>query len=110
MNCHNYRPGRKYVLRDFEQATFCSHLGSFLHLLKLSTLLRTVTDTPPLDYDIRIASTVFAIISILHFYKRSKDVLKPRGTLKQLVCFKIIVFLNFIQTVSPSSPFPASSL
>jgi hypothetical protein len=41
-----------------------------------------------------------AIISILHFYKRSKTVPKPRGSFKQLLCFKIIVFLNFLQTVS----------
>jgi Organic solute transporter Ostalpha len=45
-------------------------------------------------------SSVVAIISILRFYTRSKAVLKPRGTFKQLICLKLFVFLNFIQTVN----------
>lgn len=48
---------------------------------------------------IRAISTFLAIGSILKFYRRSKTLLKPRGAFKQLVCFKIIVFLNFIQTL-----------
>jgi len=47
---------------------------------------------------IRMFSTVFAISSILRFYGRSKPILKSRGTMKQLICFKILVFLNFVQT------------
>ncbi|KAF2092991.1 hypothetical protein NA57DRAFT_61850 [Rhizodiscina lignyota] len=47
---------------------------------------------------IRIISTFLAIVAILQFYRRSSSVLKPRGALKQLICFKVIVFLNFIQT------------
>jgi hypothetical protein len=50
---------------------------------------------------IRAFSTAMAIGGILRFYNHSKDVLKPRGALKQLICFKVIVFLNFLQTVSP---------
>jgi len=47
---------------------------------------------------IRMFSTAFAISSILRFYARSKPILKSRGTMKQLICFKILVFLNFVQT------------
>jgi len=47
---------------------------------------------------IRMISTALAITSILRFYGRSKPVLKSHGTMKQLICFKILVFLNFIQT------------
>jgi hypothetical protein len=42
-------------------------------------------------------------MSILRFYKRSKNLLKRRGALKQLFCFKILVFLNFLQTVGSNS-------
>ena len=45
-------------------------------------------------------STAFAIISIFKLYKRSRSTLKPRGTMKQFFCFKILIFLNFVQTVS----------
>lgn len=48
---------------------------------------------------IRTISTLVAITSILGFYKRLKSVLKPRGALRQLICFKVIVFLNFLQTL-----------
>ena len=48
-----------------------------------------------------MASTAVCVVAILRFYKRSKSDLKPRGTFKQLLCFKIIVLLNFLQTVSP---------
>ncbi|KAF2092690.1 hypothetical protein NA57DRAFT_82054 [Rhizodiscina lignyota] len=47
---------------------------------------------------LRMISTGLAIIAILRFYTRSKPLLKSRGTLKQLICFKAIVFLNFVQT------------
>lgn len=48
---------------------------------------------------IRTISTIIAITSILGFYKRFKSVLKPRGAFKQLLCFKVIVILNFLQTL-----------
>ena len=48
---------------------------------------------------IRTISTMIAITSILGFYKRFKSVLKPRGAFKQLLCFKVIVILNFLQTL-----------
>ena len=48
---------------------------------------------------VRTISTRLAIISILNFYHRSKAILKPRGAFKQLICFKIIVFFNFLQTL-----------
>ncbi|KAG0652534.1 Transmembrane [Hyphodiscus hymeniophilus] len=47
---------------------------------------------------LRMLSTVLCIAAILRFYKRSKSELKPRGSLKQLICFKLIVALNFLQT------------
>ncbi|KAE8441954.1 hypothetical protein EG329_004162 [Mollisiaceae sp. DMI_Dod_QoI] len=47
---------------------------------------------------LRMISTALAVISILRFYKRTKHILKPRGTLQKLVCFKLLVFLNFLQT------------
>ena len=48
---------------------------------------------------IRTISVGLAITSILKFYKRFKSALKPRGALKQLICFKLIVALNFLQTL-----------
>ena len=48
---------------------------------------------------IRTISTIIAITAILGFYKRFKSVLKPRGAFKQLLCFKVIVILNFLQTL-----------
>jgi hypothetical protein len=48
---------------------------------------------------IRTISNLLAISSILRFYGRSKSVLKPRGAFKQLICFKFIVVLNFLQTL-----------
>jgi len=48
---------------------------------------------------VRIISTVMAIMAILRLYRRMKHVLKPRGVLKQLFCFKFCVFLNFLQTI-----------
>lgn len=44
-------------------------------------------------------STIIAITAILRFYKRFKLVLQPRGAFKQLLCFKVIVILNFLQTL-----------
>lgn len=48
---------------------------------------------------IRTISTFLAIASILKFYHRAKATVKPRGAFKQLICFKLIVFLNFLQTL-----------
>ncbi|MCJ1454278.1 hypothetical protein MMC28_004630 [Mycoblastus sanguinarius] len=48
---------------------------------------------------IRTISTIIAITALLGFYKRFKSVLKPRGAFKQLLCFKFIVILNFLQTL-----------
>lgn len=56
----------------------------------------------------RVIFTVMSISSILKFYGRLKSILKPRGTMLQLVAFKIIVFFNFIQTVSCTLHFPPS--
>jgi hypothetical protein len=47
---------------------------------------------------IRTISTLLAISSILGFYKRFISALKPRGAFKQLICFKAVVLLNFLQT------------
>ena len=58
-----------------------------------------LTLTVPQITIIRTISTLFAVISILGFYRRSKAVVKPRGALKQLICFKVVVFLNLLQTV-----------
>jgi len=44
-------------------------------------------------------SVTMAILAILRFYRRSKEIMKPRRALNELICFKIIVFLNFLQTV-----------
>ena len=43
-----------------------------------------------------------AVVSILRFYGRMKNRMKVRRGLAKLVCFKLIVFLRFIQTVSKS--------
>ncbi len=48
---------------------------------------------------IRTISTSITITAILGFYKRFKSVLNPRGAFKQLLCFKVIVILNFLQTL-----------
>ena len=48
---------------------------------------------------IRAISVVMAVISILTFYKRTSSASKQHAALKQFVSVKILVFLNFIQTV-----------
>lgn len=52
---------------------------------------------------IKGASTAFAVMGILKFYKPLKPQIKHRGVISKLVAFKGIVFLNFIQTVSLSA-------
>ncbi|RDW75725.1 hypothetical protein BP5796_06546 [Coleophoma crateriformis] len=44
-------------------------------------------------------STIVAIMSILHFYRRMKPTLQPHKTMAKLISFKLIVFLNFLQTL-----------
>jgi hypothetical protein len=48
---------------------------------------------------IRMLCTIVAITSILRFYSRAKSALKPKGVMKKLLCFKILVFLNVLQSV-----------
>jgi hypothetical protein len=43
---------------------------------------------------------VVAVLSIFRFYGRMKALMKARRGLAKLVCFKVIVGLRFIQTVS----------
>lgn len=84
--------------------TYCvtSNNVHFAHIWVSSP---TICDTSRLELTnsqitiIRAISTIIAITSILGFYKRFKSTLAPRGAFKQLICFKIIVFLNFIQTL-----------
>ncbi len=58
-----------------------------------------LTLTGPQISIIRTISAILAISSILGFYKRFSSVLKPCGAFKQLICFKVIVLLNFLQTL-----------
>ncbi|KIM95989.1 hypothetical protein OIDMADRAFT_183452 [Oidiodendron maius Zn] len=47
---------------------------------------------------VRVISVGLAVISILQFYRRTAKASKPHGALKQFISFKILVFLNFLQT------------
>jgi hypothetical protein len=83
--------------------TYCINSNN-IHFTKIWVSFKTPISLPLqlTSYQItiiRTVSTFLAIASILQFYRRSKSLLKPRGAFKQLVCFKIIVFLNFLQTL-----------
>lgn len=45
---------------------------------------------------------VVAVLAIFRFYSRMKTLMKGRRGMAKLACFKVIVGLRFIQTVSPS--------
>jgi len=47
---------------------------------------------------LRMISTAVAVIAILGFYKRINGTLKAYKILTKLIAFKLIVFLNFVQT------------
>jgi hypothetical protein len=95
VDCNRHQLGSRNILLYVEQAAFRSHLDT----AQLDHPYSLVTDSAQITV-IRTISTGLAIISILHFYKPSKNVLQHRGAYKQLVCFKMLVFLNFLQTVS----------
>lgn len=52
---------------------------------------------------IRTISVGAAVITIFRYYKTEKSILSARRGGKKLLCFKLIVFLDFVQTVSTSS-------
>ena len=79
------------------RATFISRTyGSVCHQSSITSQLALTTSQISI---IRTISTIIAITALLGFYKRFKSVLKPRGAFKQLLCFKFIVILNFLQTL-----------
>lgn len=49
---------------------------------------------------LRTVGVVLAVLAIFKFYGRTKPLMKPHRGFWKLVCFKLIVFLRFIQTVS----------
>lgn len=79
------------------RTTFISRIyGSVCQQSSITSQLALTTSQISI---IRTISTIIAITAILGFYKRFKSILKPRGAFKQLLCFKVIVILNFLQTL-----------
>ena len=48
---------------------------------------------------LKLLSTALAIIAVLRFYRATKHEVAAQNSLLKLISFKLIVFLNFVQTV-----------
>ena len=96
MDRYSHQPSCRDILYYLEQYPFRTHMGLFACKFLITSQLALTRSQISI---IRTISTLLAITSILGFYRRFKSVLKPRGALKQLICFKVIVLLNFLQTL-----------